>query len=104
MSQADLHPVSMEKVGTSGLRIIWSDGLSHEISWNLLRAKCPCASCREEKETPPNPLRVLKASELIPLKPVRFSPVGHYAYKIDWSDGHATGIYSLKFLREICVT
>ena len=63
MSQADLHPVSMEKVGTSGLRIIWSDGLSHEISWNLLRAKCPCASCREEKETPPKKIEIIFKSK-----------------------------------------
>jgi DUF971 family protein len=28
--------------------------------------------------------------------------VGHYAIQIEFSDGHATGIYSFDYLREIC--
>ena len=28
-------------------------------------------------------------------------PVGHYAYSIDFSDGHDTGIYTLESLREL---
>ena len=28
-------------------------------------------------------------------------PVGNYALKIDWSDGHSTGIYSFAHLRSI---
>ena len=28
-------------------------------------------------------------------------PVGNYAYQIDFSDGHKTGIYSLELLREL---
>jgi len=40
---------------------------------------------------PPDPFRVLKPNELVPLKPVSISPVGFYAYKIVWSDGHDRG-------------
>ena len=29
------------------------------------------------------------------------APVGRYAYHIVWSDGHDTGIYTLKMLREL---
>jgi DUF971 family protein len=29
-------------------------------------------------------------------------PVGNYAIRIDWSDGHNTGIYSYDHLRHIC--
>jgi DUF971 family protein len=29
-------------------------------------------------------------------------PVGHYAYKITWNDGHDTGIFTLEHLRELC--
>jgi DUF971 family protein len=28
--------------------------------------------------------------------------VGHYAIQIDFTDGHATGIYSFDYLRTIC--
>jgi len=28
--------------------------------------------------------------------------VGHYAFRIDWSDGHNTGIYTYEHLRKIC--
>ena len=28
-------------------------------------------------------------------------PVGNYAYSIDFSDGHDTGIYALERLREL---
>jgi len=102
MTNADPRPIELQKAGENALRIIWSDGLSSEISWKALRDKCPCAACRDESQKPQDPFRVLKPSELLPLKPVRFSTVGNYAYKVDWSDGHATGIYSLKYLREIC--
>jgi DUF971 family protein len=30
-------------------------------------------------------------------------PVGQYAYKIEFSDGHDSGIYTLDFLRELIV-
>ena len=45
---------------------------------------------------------VLKPSELVPLKPVSITPVGYYAYRIAWSDGHDSGIYTLEHLRELC--
>jgi DUF971 family protein len=28
--------------------------------------------------------------------------VGRYALSFRWSDGHATGIYSFRYLRELC--
>ena len=37
-----------------------------------------------------------------PLAPVAMAPVGHYAYKIAWNDGHDTGIYTLENLRALC--
>lgn len=103
MTPKSFIPEKLEPVGTTGLRIIWNDGLARVIPWTKLRKACPCAACREEGTKPDNPLRVLTPAELLPLKPVRFSPVGHYGYKVDWSDGHATGIYSIGLLREICL-
>jgi DUF971 family protein len=33
---------------------------------------------------------------------VNIEPVGNYALRIVWSDGHAAGIYSFDHLRRIC--
>ena len=95
-------PVSLRREGETGLVIEWSDGQRHVHTWKQLRDACPCAGCREEREKPPDPLRILKPSELVPLAPVSMPPVGRYAYKITWSDGHDTGIYTLEHLRALC--
>ena len=34
--------------------------------------------------------------------PLAIEPVGAYAIRIRWSDGHATGIYTWRMLRERC--
>jgi DUF971 family protein len=36
------------------------------------------------------------------LKMLSVEPVGSYAIRIHWSDGHNTGIYSYEHLRKIC--
>jgi ATP-binding protein involved in chromosome partitioning len=64
-----------------------------------LRLACPCAQCVEEMSGRPllDPASV--PDDVVPL---RVSLVGAYAIRIDWSDGHGTGIYTYEFLREIC--
>src|SRR5205085_535922 len=62
----------------------------------------PWAGCRDEREKPPDPFRLLKPSDLVPLSPVSMTRVGRYAYKITWSDGHDTGIFTLEHLRALC--
>ncbi len=36
------------------------------------------------------------------LKMLNVEPVGGYAIRIEWSDGHNTGIYSFDHFRKIC--
>ena len=97
-------PVSLRKEGSERLLIDWDDGHRSAYTWKHLRDHCPCAGCREERlnPPPPDPFRVLKPNELIPLAPQSMAPVGRYAYKITWSDGHDTGIFTLEHLRELC--
>jgi DUF971 family protein len=97
-----LTPVALSKDGPDRLIIEWSDGHRSVYTWQHLRSNCPCAGCREEREKPPDPFRILKPNELVPLTPVRMPPVGRYAYKIVWSDGHDAGIYTLEHLRSLC--
>jgi DUF971 family protein len=92
----------LRKEGDDRLVIEWSDGHRGVYSWQHLRAHCPCAGCREERLKPPDPLRVLSPAELLPLKPTALTPVGYYAYKITWSDGHDAGLFTLEHLRQLC--
>lgn len=96
------QPISLSKEGTDRLIIQWKDGHRAVYTWTHLREHCPCATCREEKLQPVDPFKILKPNELVPLAPVAMTPIGHYAYKITWSDGHDTGIYTLESLRALC--
>jgi DUF971 family protein len=96
-----LVPLAIRREG-DGLLIEWSDGVRCTYGWQQLRDNCPCATCREERDKPPDPFRVLKPNELQPLQAVAMPRVGNYGYKIVWSDGHDTGIYTLLQLRSLC--
>jgi DUF971 family protein len=97
-----LMPVALGRDGPDRLCVEWNDGHQSVYSWTHLRANCPCAGCREERSKPPDPFHILKPSELTALAAVGMPRVGRYAYKIVWSDGHDTGIYTLEHLRALC--
>ena len=97
-----LWPLAIRREGNDHLVIEWNDGHRCVYTWAYLRKNCPCAGCREEREKPPDPFKLLKPSELVPLAPVKMERVGRYAYKIVWSDGHDSGIFTLEHLRQLC--
>ena len=99
-----LHPTTLRMAAPDRLRIEWSDGQAREYAVRELREKCPCASCRERRTAPappPTTLTVLSPAETQPLRIASMTPTGRYAYAIDFSDGHDTGIYTLELLREL---
>src|SRR5262245_34557158 len=99
------RPTALRKEGSDRLAIDWSDGHQSVYTWKHLRDNCPCAGCRGEKLQPPDPFRILSAAELAPkppLAPVAITPVGYYAYRIVWNDGHDTGLFTLENLRLMC--
>src|SRR5207249_400354 len=81
-----LTPTALRKEGADHFVIDWNDGHHSIYTWRHLRENCPCASCREEKDKPADPLRVLKPGELLPPTAVSMPRVGRYAYKIVWND------------------
>lgn len=98
----DITPTKMQKVNDE-LHVVWSDGVQTKISWRKLRNACPCAACGEEKNKPVDPFRVLSAREVaagLPA-PVSMKPVGHYAYQVQWNDGHGAGIYTIESIRKL---
>ena len=83
------------------LHMTWRDDSEDEYPVAYLRAKCPCASCRETRADE-NPLRVLSDDILeTEVYVATMTPVGRYAVTFEFSDGHATGIYSFEYLCEI---
>lgn len=99
-NSADATPRSL-KGDQGSLSIEWSDGRVDRIPWRTLRDQCPCATCREKRAAPPSPFAILKPEETIPVRASGMRPIGNYAYQIDFSDGHKTGIYSLELLRTL---
>jgi DUF971 family protein len=97
----DVQPAKLSLTGDDHLAIDWSDGQRRIYSFRELRDACPCATCREQRSKPAPLLPVLKPAEAQPLKVLGMTPVGHYAYSIDFSDGHGTGIYTFDLLRRL---
>lgn len=99
------HPVptAIRRLDGGSIEMVWNDGATGVYPPRMLRDACPCASCREQRTEPPGAglLRVLTPEELSPLAIAGMSPVGQYAYKIAFSDGHDSGIYTLDYLREL---
>jgi DUF971 family protein len=92
---------------SKGIKIDWRDGHHSEYTLQFLRDKCPCAGCTGAHGTPPRPKSAPPEAEPFPmfkpaLKMLNVEPVGNYAIRIHWSDGHSAGIYSYEHFRRIC--
>ena len=80
------------------LTIEWRDGLIAHYPFFFLRDVCPCAQCIDEMTG----RKVLDPASIAPEIHVRKAEyVGNYALRIVWSDGHDSGIYSFRLLREL---
>ncbi|MCC7475762.1 MAG: DUF971 domain-containing protein [Pirellulales bacterium] len=98
------HPTALELAAPDLLHITWSDGQTLVYPVRHLRDNCPCATCREQRNAPPpSPLQlpIITEAQTHPLRIADMKPVGNYAYSIDFSDGHDTGIYTLETLRAL---
>lgn len=98
-------PIRLNLKKDEKLEIEWQDGLKSVYPIAMLRSMCPCATCkqaREQEQAAQKPLlRVLKGDFSKPLSVIEAELVGGYALRLEWSDNHATGIYSFQYLREI---
>ncbi len=101
----DLQPTALKLSENRSVEITWSDGKTLNYPFGLLRNACPCATCREKKRAeaskPKGLLQVLSAAETVPLAVTQMRPVGNYAYNINFSDGHSSGLFTMDLLREI---
>jgi len=106
-TQAEPEHIAISK--SKGIQIDWKGGHRSSYSLAYLRDHCPCASCTGAHGTEPQRSSYSAPQQTNPfkmytpvLKMLNVEPVGHYAFRIEWSDGHNTGIYSYDHLRKIC--
>ena len=77
------------------LLIAWEDGHRATYPFEYLRGHCPCASCQGHFQAPK--FIVMRGATL-----ARIDLVGNYAFNLAWADGHDTGIYQFRKLRDLC--
>jgi DUF971 family protein len=94
-----VEPREIMQEGEGGLKITWADERVCRFNAPALRRACPCAQCVNEWTGQ----RVLKPESIDDQLSIdNLAVVGRYALNFRWSDGHETGIYSFRYLRELC--
>lgn len=91
-------PKSILRSDPARVSIVWQDGTTSEWTAADLRRACPCARCVHE----------LTGERILDPRSVPdditqhdLALVGHYAVSMTYSDGHHTGIYTWRFLRDL---
>ncbi|HWY31964.1 MAG TPA: DUF971 domain-containing protein [Candidatus Acidoferrum sp.] len=96
-----MRPIDLQIIGNQ-LAIKWSDGAEVFITLENLRRACPCAECKGETDIlgnlHKNPEQALTRKSFV-LR--RIAPVGGYALQPVWADGHASGLFSFDYLKQI---
>ena len=92
------RPVEIQQKGPRTLWIRWADGAESSLDVRTLRLACACARCVDEWSGSPS---LDPASVPEDIRPLQIEGVGRYAIQIEWSDGHASGIYPFRRLREL---
>jgi ATP-binding protein involved in chromosome partitioning len=77
---------------------LWKDGLESRLQFFGLRDACPCAECVNEMTGE----KILDPATIRhDIQPSRTEYVGNYALRFHWNDGHDSGIYHFRLLREL---
>ena len=94
---SDIWPTEL-KIADHGriLKIDFDNGTSHELSAELLRVESPSA---EVKGHGPGQEQLVFGKRLVSI--TKIDPVGSYAARIIFSDGHSTGLYTWTYLEKL---
>ncbi len=95
-------PSHVDVVKDRGVTLRWPDGAESFLPVALLRRMSPSADARELREAiARNPLTVIPGAKgnAGPLAIRSAEIVGNYALRLEFSDGHSTGLYTWEYLR-----
>ena len=93
-----VEPRQIIEESDSEVSIQWSDGTEDKYSASQLRRVCPCAGCVDEW-TGKKTLDERQIPDGLTFSNIAI--VGRYALNFNFSDGHDTGIFSFKYLKEL---
>jgi len=91
------QPRVIQRSDPARIEIEWVDGHRTVYTPSELRRLCPCAQCVNEV-TGERMLDPASVPDGLTQSGLRL--VGNYAVALRFSDGHETGIYPFRFLRE----
>lgn len=78
------------------LAVTFSDGRAFELEFEYLRVHSPSA---EVKGHGPGQEVLQTGKEAVMV--TRIEPIGHYAVRLEFDDGHNTGLFTWKYLYEL---
>jgi len=93
-----IEPLQIVEESETEVTIKWSDDAESRFTAAQLRRSCPCAGCVNEW-TGEKTLDPAKVADDLVFNNIAL--VGRYALNFQFSDGHETGIFSFKYLREL---
>ena len=81
------------------VEVDFADGANYSFSFEYLRAHSPSAEVQGHGPGQ-DVLQIAKENVSV----LAIEPVGHYAVRLVFDDGHDTGLYTWKYLRELGAT
>jgi len=84
--------------GEQVLELTWDGQPPVRLPYRALRGECPCAVCRNEWTGE----LMFDPSTIRPdIKLEGMEPIGSYAVRLSWNDGHSSGLYTWEALDRI---
>ena len=97
------QPTHIELIGQE-VAIIWDDGMETYYPFEKLRAASPSAANIGERDVLGNKYGGDGPKTFPGVQVIGWERVGNYALRIDFSDGHRTGLYSFDYLRQLAAS
>lgn len=92
-----MSPVDIDIKRAESVTVTFDDGQTCEFPVQRLRAACPCAACRGQRER--GQIAWPKPGQPETIAILHAQLAGAWGLSIDWDDGHSTGIYAWTVLR-----
>jgi len=92
-------PRSIRALRSEGVfELAWGEQAPIRITFHDFRCACPCAGCIDEIS---GVRTLVPATVPLEVAPTGLEFVGNYALKVQWSDGHSTGLYPWPLLSRL---
>jgi DUF971 family protein len=93
-------PANIQLIGRE-IAIGWSDGVETYFPMELLRAASPSAENIGERDILGNQYGGDGPKQFPGVTVLGWEPVGNYALRFTFSDGHGSGLYTFDYLRKL---